>query len=238
MKYLSVCLSLVATSLFASTDLQECLVGSDMNPGERFSYEVITTLDGDYKVVNDSATGLQWSYCFVGQTLSSDQQYCEGTPTVAMDLVPIRKYYPNVREKTTALVAQENQRLGESTNLWHLPNIHDLLSIYNERCVPAYYPMFSHHIGLTKAEITALKETKIDYSLSEEDRKNEAEKAFRGRAYDALNVSTDSNIPGEYLFFYAVSFDGRDNPVVGSNNIYSMLRLVRKLPLDSATNTR
>ncbi|KHA60782.1 hypothetical protein NL53_09185 [Vibrio variabilis] len=236
MKYLSACLSLVATSLFASTDLQECLVGTDMNPGERFSHEVITTLDGDYKVVNDAATGLQWSYCFIGQSLSSDQQRCEGTPIVAMDLVPLREHHPNVREKAMELVERENQRLGETSNLWHLPNIHDLLSIYNQRCVPAYYPMFSHHIGLTAAEIAALKETRIDYSLSAEERQHQAEQAYLGNAYDGLNVSTDSNIPGEDLYFYALSFSGRDQIVVGNSYTYSMLRLVRKQAPKSTAN--
>lgn len=115
MKYLTTCLSLMVTSVWANEDLRVCLADTEMNPGNRFTHEVITTDVGDYKVVNDAATGLQWSYCFIGQTLSSDQMSCVGEPTVAMDLFPERKFYPNVREKTLEIVEAENQRLGSLT---------------------------------------------------------------------------------------------------------------------------
>ncbi|WP_070968920.1 DUF1566 domain-containing protein [Vibrio sonorensis] len=231
MKYLSACLALVVTSSYASADLQECLANTDLNPENRFSHEVLTLENGSpYKVVNDAATGLQWGFCFVGQTLSNDQQSCEGVAEVVMDLVPERQYTPNVREKTLEVVARENRSMGETNNLWHLPNVKDLLSIYNERCVPAYYPVFSHKIGLTTEQINELKDTKIDYSLPAAERKEDTAKNIRGWAYHSMNVSTDSNSPGRYLFFYTVSFSGHGTPASANQQKYSVMRLVRKKP--------
>ncbi|CCN81194.1 hypothetical protein [Vibrio nigripulchritudo] len=230
MKYLTACLSLMVTSAWANEDLRACLADTEMNPGNRFTHEVINTDAGDYKVVNDAATDLQWSYCFIGQTLSSDQMSCEGVPTVAMDLFPERKFYPNVREKTLEIVEAENQRLGESNHLWHLPNMKDLLTIYNERCVPATYPMFSYNIDLTTEEIIALKDTEFDWDWPENEKAIASEKRFRGQAYHSLRVSTDSNLLGDYLFFYTVSFNGHSSPLRAHSNNYSMMRLVRKKP--------
>lgn len=60
-------------------------------------------------MVNDDATGLQWSYCLVGQTLNADQINCDGQPVVPYDVTPVEQYKPNIRAKVLDALFSEKQ---------------------------------------------------------------------------------------------------------------------------------
>ncbi|MBR9875526.1 MAG: hypothetical protein GYB23_14765 [Vibrionaceae bacterium] len=236
MKYLSLGLVFAMASPCMADTLQVCLPDAELNPQGRFSHEIINTDAGDYKVVNDAATGLQWSYCFVGQTLSADQQSCDGIPLVPENPTPDDPQNPNQRKLLTEAVEAENHRIDTVNHSWHLPNTKQLLSIYNEACFPAYYPAFSYKIGLTEDEINTLADTERDWTGDKSEQSTiDTFIAYRqGNAYRSLIVMTDSALPRYAEYYYSILFKHIETPLttagVGAKK-HGMLRLVRKKPL-------
>lgn len=236
MKYLSVSLVFIVSLPCLAETLQVCLPDTELNPQGRFSHEIISTDAGDYKVINDAATGLQWSYCFVGQTLSSDQQSCDGIPLVPENSRPEASDSPNHRKPLIEAVKAENNRIDMVNQSWHLPNTQQLLSIYNEACFPAYYPAFNHKIGLTEEEINTLASTVPDWGG--DPREQSTIDTFtahrRGNAYKNLIIMTDSTLPSKKQYYYSILFKHLETPLtsVGFDATnHGMLRLVRKKPL-------
>lgn len=213
-----------------ANDLRVCRANTNLNSDQRFSHEIITSDDGDFKVVNDAQTGLQWSFCFVGQTLSADQKTCEGEPHIPFDDTPIRKYYPDVRGAVMAALATEVQRLDATKKSWRLPNVHELLSIYNDHCVPAHNPAFSVAFGLTAEEIDALASIRIDWGAPEAEQVATGIEQRKGNTFKNVRVTTDTAVPGEYMYFYHVNFTGQTSPVSSYNREPGVLRLVREQP--------
>ncbi|HHY0340176.1 TPA: hypothetical protein ACVU1F_002690 [Vibrio cholerae] len=209
---------------------QVCLPNTDLNPNQRFSHVILNTDIGDYKVVNDAVTGLQWSYCLVGQTLNADQITCDGQPVVPYDEAPVEQYKPNIREKVLDALYTEKQKLGTVGANWRLPNTQELLSIYNDRCYPNTYPAFHFSFGLTEEEIK-LANTKMDWSLPEPERNALLAVLSRGKAYKAIYLTTDSALPGgDGYFYYSIPFKELSSPIKINGDNPGMLRLVRPIP--------
>ncbi len=243
MKYLTLSLVITITSTHAAESNQECRAETNLNPNNRFSQHIITTDAGDYKVVNDTATGLQWSYCFVGQQLDGNQLECTGQPTVPYDFKA--KDYVDVRQLTMAQVQQENQSLDARNQSWRLPNIKELLSIYNENCNPAIYPMFSYATNASLDDITeltsgrpagddkvALEEARAIEDIDTVSRIETATK-YKGEAYKNYTVLSDTPlILRGYKPYYSINFKGWGNTFNNTPFLQStgLLRLVREIP--------
>ncbi|ASK56616.1 hypothetical protein CEQ48_18445 [Vibrio tarriae] len=212
---------------------QVCLPNTDLNPNQRFSHAILNTDMGDYKVVNDEATGLQWSYCLVGQTLNADQINCDGQPVVPYDVTPVEQYKPNIRAKVLDALFSEKQKLGSEGASWRLPNTQELLSIYNDRCYPNTYPAFHFSFGLTEEEISQLANIKVDWKLPDAEINALSAELERGSAYQTMNLTTDSVLQGYDYYYYTVPFKELSSPIkMNSNKNPGMLRLVRTIPTE------
>ncbi|MEF2482836.1 DUF1566 domain-containing protein [Vibrio mimicus] len=209
-------LTILVTSNIFAQDLQICLPDTDLNPSQRFSVEIIQTDRGDYKVVNDRGTGLQWSYCLVGQQLGADQNSCEGQPTVN-------------NQHFLDILQSENLSLDAPNKSWRLPNVKELLSIYNDRCVPAVYPNFHYSFGMSDAEINQLVNMVIDRRLPADEKERLRAEIARAKTYKGLNLLSDSSSSPDGDTYYTVTFNGISSPIIGGNNL-GMLRLVREIP--------
>ncbi|OFI69948.1 DUF1566 domain-containing protein [Vibrio cholerae] len=229
MNYSLTLMALLVAPTCLAQQMQVCLPNADLNPNQRFSHAILSTDMGDYKVVNDAATGLQWSYCLVGQTLNADQINCDGQPVVPYDVAPVEKYKPNIREKVLDALYTEKQKLGTVGANWRLPNAQELLSIYNERCYPNTYPAFHYSLGMTEEEIRQLASIRIDWKLPDAERNALAADQARGKAYKGIYLTTDSAQPGDDYFYYAITFREMSSPFVHGNNP-GMLRMVRPIP--------
>ena len=228
MKYLSISLMVFATSAFAAERELQCGPNTELNPNNRFSHEVITTDIGDYKVVNDAATGLQWSYCLVGQTYDDLQDECLGSPSVPYEYGD--DLNPNIRQATMEAVKSESQLLDALENSWRLPNIKELMSIYNDQCVPTYYPAFNYDINLSEDEIESLANTPNDFNSIEEYHEVMDAKS-RGKVYQRLTISSDTALfDRDSMYYYTVEFIGWGSPMDQMRGIGGMLRLVREIP--------
>ncbi|QYO70024.1 DUF1566 domain-containing protein [Vibrio cholerae] len=230
MKYSLILVTLLIAPSSLAQPLQTCLANTDLNPNQRFSHQIISTDIGDYKVVNDAVTGLQWSYCLVGQTLNADQITCDGQPVVPYDVAPVEQNKPNIREKVLDALYAEKQKLGTVGANWRLPNTQELLSIYNDRCYPNTYPAFHFSFGLTEEEINQLANTKVDWSLPEPEQNAQLTEFTRGKAYKAIYLTTDSALPGDGYFYYSIPFKELSSPININGNNPGMLRLVRAIP--------
>jgi hypothetical protein len=229
-KYLSLSLTIFVASAYAAEPELQCKPSAELNPNNRFSHEVILTDAGDYKVVNDAATGLQWSYCFVGQTFDSQQGTCSGAPAVPYDLSD-SSYYPDMREVAMEAVENENRQLGELKHRWRLPNIKELMGLYNDQCVPAYYPAFSYDINVSEDEIENL--TNTPYSTDETiTGYHEAISARqKGEIYQNITVTSDTALlDRHYILYYTVNFRGLGSLLNQLRRTSGMLRLVREIP--------
>ncbi|MEI8657886.1 MULTISPECIES: Lcl domain-containing protein [Vibrio] len=228
MKYLTLSLALVTLSAHTTEVIQECRTGTDLNPNQRFTQQIITTDMGDYKVVNDAATGLQWSYCFVGQELDANQVDCIGKPTVPYDTQT--EGYANIRRATIEQIQLESKRLDGRNLSWRLPNIKELLSIYNEHCKPATYSMFSHSLNTYPEEIAALINTPLEHNNWQEYHTIFSLRD-RGKAYQNHTVVSDTAVThNNYMYYYTVNFNGWSTPIDKDRKSSGLLRLVRKIP--------
>ncbi len=254
MKYLTLSLAVTisTSSVYANENQQECRAGAELNPSNRFSQHIISTDAGDYKVINDTATGLQWSYCFVGQQLDGNGIECEGQPIVPHDIEKKEDGFPNVRQVTMDEVQRENQRLGEQKPSWRLPNIKELLSIYNESCSPAIYPIFSYAMNaqpdvidkLTQGKPAgdemetleaALKAAKEEGGQTGDDKVARIETAmkYKAKAYQNYTLVSDTAfIDNSYKTYYNVNFKGWGSMFNTKQLVQStgLLRLVREIP--------
>ncbi|MGO2373182.1 MAG: DUF1566 domain-containing protein [Pseudoalteromonas prydzensis] len=77
-------------------------------------------IDNEDGTVTDSATGLMWQRCSIGQTYNSENGGCEGD---------IKKV-----DWGEALRAAKNNRLADYSD-WQVPNIKELASIVEHQCV-------------------------------------------------------------------------------------------------------
>lgn len=102
----------------------------------RFESVTLQTDDGDFKAVNDLATGLQWAYCPYGQKTTAEGS-CSGT----QQDIP-RKWPSNYPLEVSKVINKENTRLGEYVQPWRAPNFNEALSIYNKDCTPNIYTNF------------------------------------------------------------------------------------------------
>lgn len=230
MNYSLTLMALLIAPTCLAQQAQVCLPNTDLNPNQRFSHVILNTDIGDYKVVNDAVTGLQWSYCLVGQTFNADQITCDGQPVVPYDEAPVEQYKPNIREKVLDALYTEKQKLGTVGANWRLPNTQELLSIYNDRCYPNTYPAFHFSFGLTEEEINQLANTKVDWSLPEPERNALLAVLSRGKAYKAIYLTTDSALPGDGYFYYSIPFKELSSPIKINGDNPGMLRLVRPIP--------
>jgi hypothetical protein len=229
-KYLSLILTFFVASAFAAEPELQCGADTDLNPNNRFSHDVLATDIGDYKVINDATTGLQWSYCFVGQTFDSQQDVCLGVPTVPYELSD-SNYNSNIRQASMDAVESENQQLGTLGHPWRLPNIKELIGIYNEQCVPANYPAFSYAINVSQSEIEDLgntpystDETIIGYHTAISARQKSA-------VYQNMTITSDTVLlDRDYLHYYTVDFSGWGSLLNQLRRTSGMLRLVREIP--------
>ncbi len=243
MKYLAFSLAIIITSAHAAESTQECKSGTNLNPSNRFSQHIITTDIGDYKVINDAGTGLQWSYCFVGQQLDGNGIGCEGQPTVPYDFK--KPGFKDVRQLTMDLVQQENQSLDARNLSWRLPNIKELLSIYNENCNPATYPVFSYTINASNDEISMFTEgsptgdekVALEEASAKDDidtiARIETATKYKGKAYQNYTVLSDTPLMHkDYKPYYSVNFKGWGNTFNNTPFFQStgLLRLVREIP--------
>lgn len=193
---------LLSTATYANPT---CLDNSSKEP-DRFESHIIATDSGNIKVVNDLSTQLQWSFCPYGQTLSADQNHCEGQPTILglnyIDGVPNDK----VRQQLLQTADQENQNQGEKQHLWRLPNAKELYSIFNSNCSPAQYSAFSFY---------------YDY-LDDDPHIN----ARQGQYF-----YSDSNINGSNPPSYIpIAFENKYDVLLSYNAWGGMVRLVRETP--------
>ncbi|MBD1556177.1 DUF1566 domain-containing protein [Vibrio sp. S9_S30] len=128
--------------------IPSCVNGASHEaPVGRFTQETINTDVGMVRVVNDHATGLQWQYCLYGHASNTSTGQCEGSALNAAE----RDADQN-KPSLVSLVNGENTRLGETTNLWRIPNANELLSIYQPNCSPSIYTDF-HYVNVTTAEL-------------------------------------------------------------------------------------
>lgn len=110
---------------------QSCEMGHEAStPTARF-------INNSNGTVTDQATKLIWMRCSVGQTWNSETKYCDG--------LPVTVFWQG------ALQAAENARSNEANKLyhfaektnWRVPNIKELVSIREQRCV---YPAMNNVI--------------------------------------------------------------------------------------------
>ncbi len=228
MKLLTLSLATIATSVNASQSTQECRTGSESASNNRFTQHVITSDIGDYKVVNDSATGLQWSYCFVGQQLDGNQTACIGQPTVPFSTENVP--YADIRKVILEAAQHESQKLDKRGKSWRLPSIKELLSIYNESCKPATYSAFSYFVDTSPEEISNLINTSlnhdgwIDYHVAFGLR-------YKGQAYQNHTVVSDTLVQDkDHKYYYTVNFNNWVLPIDKERNTSGLLRLVREIP--------
>jgi hypothetical protein len=229
-KYLSLSLMMFISSAYAAELELQCGANTDLNPNNRFSHDVISTDIGDYKVVNDATTGLQWSYCFVGQTYDSLQDACLEVPTVPYELSD-DSFYANIRQVTMDAVESANQQLGSIEHRWRLPSVKELVGIYNDQCVPGNYPVFSYDINVSQQEIEALSntpystdETMIGYHTAIYARQ-------KGEIYQNITVTSDTAmLDSNYIHYYTVNFRGWGSLLNQMRRTSGMLRLVRDIP--------
>lgn len=249
---LSLAITISTSSVYANETQQECRAGAESNPNNRFSQHTITTDTGDYKVINDAATGLQWSYCFVGQQLDGNGIACEGQPIVPYDFEKKESGFPNVRRVTMEQVQRENQRLGAQKPSWRLPNIKELLSIYNESCNPAIYPIFSYAMNVPSQVLAELSEGRpagdeeavLEAALeaaNEEGGQTGRDRAarirtaiqYKAKAYQNYTLVSDTAlIDNTYKTYYNINFKGWGgmfNTIQGVQPT-GLLRLVREIP--------
>lgn len=230
MKYLSLSLTIFAISAYASEPELQCSSDTELNPNNRFSHHVMTTDIGDYKVVNDATTGLQWSYCFVGQTFDSQLDECLDAASVPYELSD-SSFYANIRQVTMDAVESENQRLGSSKHRWRLPSVKELIGIYNDQCVPAYYPAFSYEINVSQQEIEDLSntpystdETMIGYHTAISARQKSV-------VYQNITITSDTALlDSDHIHYYTVNFSGWGSLLDQLRGTSGMLRLVREIP--------
>ncbi len=235
MKYLTLSLAISINSVYANENQQNCRAGADLNPNNRFSQHIISTSEGDYKVINDAATGLQWSYCFVGQRLqlTGDQAECTGQPTVPYDIES--DGFSDIRQAIMDTVQQKSQRLDGKEQSWRLPNIKELLSIYNESCSPATYPMFSYAVNTSAEEIKSLTNAPWQGEGVEGHVASHIQAATKSKGFAYQNYTVVSDTPlihRTHKPYYSINFNGwggRIIPVPGHHSS-GMLRLVREIP--------
>lgn len=131
-----------------------CYAGATaLDQAGRFESQVLQSEDGDFKVVNDIATGLQWTYCPYGQVTTA-----EGSCSGLQKTIP-GGWSANNPLEINKIVNQENTRLGEYVHPWRTANFNESMSIFNKDCSPNiytnfYYPQLSQ---VTLDEILALK---------------------------------------------------------------------------------
>ncbi len=228
MKLLTLSLAIVATSVNASQSTQECRADSESASNNRFTPHVITSDIGDYKVVNDSATGLQWSFCFVGQQLSGDQTECTGKPTVPFSTENVP--YADIRKVILETAQKESEKLDKKNQSWRLPSIKELLSIYNESCKPATYSAFSYFVDTSPEEISNLINTSLNHDIW-----SDYHVAFglihKGKAYQNYTVVSDSAVNHkDHKFYYTINFNDWVYPIDKDRNTSGLIRLVREIP--------
>ncbi len=234
MKHLNYLLLFLASTVTAAEPELSCSDSSELNPGQRFSQEIITSDLGDYKVVNDKATGLQWTFCLAGQSLSSDEASCDGEPTFPASAESAANNGFNLRQVAMSVLIQENQRVNTDGDDWRLPSTKELLSIYNQNCTPALYPVFSYSSNLTETEIEDLTTACTGCSENDElyyDRE-------RGKAYQRYSLLSDTTRTDTKTVqtYHVVHFSSSDSPI-GTSGTFSVtkpmgapMRLVREIP--------
>ncbi len=230
MKYLSLSLTLFAISAYAAEPELKCKPSTELNPNNRFSHHIIWTDIGDYKVVDDVATGLQWSYCMVGQTYDSVQDACLEVPSVPYEMND-SSFNSNIRQATMDAVESENQKLGELEHPWRLPNVKELIGIYNDQCVPAYFPAFNYEINISQQEIDDLANT--PYSTDGTKAGYHAAISARKKSviYQNMTITSDTALfDRDYLYYYTVNFNGWGSLLNQLRRTSGMLRLVREIP--------
>ncbi|PKG40156.1 DUF1566 domain-containing protein [Psychromonas sp. Urea-02u-13] len=115
----------------------ECYEGtSALDQTGRFENTILPTDDGDFKVVNDLATGLQWAYCPYGQTVTAEGA-CSGSQHLLSG-----NWKTNYPLEVSKIINKENTRLGEYAQPWRAPNFNEAMSIYNKDCTPNIYTNF------------------------------------------------------------------------------------------------
>ncbi len=234
MKYLTLSLVISINSVYANENQQNCRAGAELNPNNRFSQHVVSTDVGDYKVINDAATGLQWSYCFVGQglQLAGDQTECTGQPVVPYDIES--QDFSDFRQAIMDTVQQESQRLDGRDQSWRLPNIKELLSIYNKSCNPAIYPIFNYAVNASDKEIEGFANApRIELGNDMLSGHTQAATITKGLAYQNYTVVSDTPLMHRtHKPYYSVNFNGWGGTIIPRPGHYSsgMLRLVREIP--------
>lgn len=93
---------------------QTCDGETETSPSDRFAIGTTDTY------LNDTVTGLMWAKCVVGQTWDTTSQMCLGEP--------LRLTWQQ------ALQQAETFRVNNNTD-WRLPNIKELASIVEHKCV-------------------------------------------------------------------------------------------------------
>ena len=178
----------------------------------RFEAQVLTTDDGEFKVINDKATGLQWAYCPYGQSTTA-----EGSCTAEQLQVPTpNDWATDQNSELNKVLSAENTRLGENTNLWRAPNFNEAMSIYNKNCSPNIYSNF-YYAQFDQVKVEELYET------------------------ETWNQKTYVSVLGEYFTFRTDTKSrseqkqnlinyGFVTDVLYDHSVKSFLRLVRETP--------
>ncbi len=227
-KPLLLSLAFVTASANATENLQKCRAEKESLPENRFTQHIITTDDGDFKVVNDATTGLQWSYCFLGQQLDGDRMNCVGKPEVPYEYIDSE--FPDIRAAIMESVRQKSQLLDRDMSSWRLPNIKELLTIYNESCNPATYSAFSYKINVSEDEIKSLIETRLNAN-SWNDYNQQAHRQETGKAYRNYTVVSDTPIQDDdHKYYYTINFNHWILPIDKDRNTSGLIRLVREIP--------
>lgn len=144
--------ALISPTLLAETGVAPILQSScytdtvALDQTGRFESKTLTSDDGDFKVVNDLATGLQWAYCPYGTDVTAEGT-CSGTQFV----LP-RSWSTNYPIEISKVVNKENTRLGEYVDPWRVANFNESLSIFNKSCTPNVYTNF-YYAQHTQAEL-------------------------------------------------------------------------------------
>ncbi len=234
MKYLNYLLLFFASSVSAAEPEFSCSESSELNPNQRFSHEIISSDIGDYKVVNDKTTGLQWAFCLAGQSLSSDQSSCESEPTFPVDVESAKNNGFNLRQVAMSALTKENHRINTDGGDWRLPSTKELLSIYNQTCIPALYSTFSYNPNLTETEIEDLT-TACTGCSEQDDLYYDRERAKAYQRYSLLSDTTRADDKAVQTY-HVVHFSASDSPIATSGTfavtkpLGAPMRLVRKIP--------
>ncbi len=113
----------ITLSVSATAVEQACEMSFDAStPTARF-------IDNNDGTVTDQATQLTWMRCSVGQSWNNETKHCDG--------MPVAVFWQG------ALQAADNARTNEANKLyhfadktnWRVPNIKELVSIREQRCV-------------------------------------------------------------------------------------------------------